>query len=344
MKKLLALALVALMVVPFGIFTSAATVPAEPTATGTAVVYTAYDYDENKAYPKSATTNDGSSLEKLYSTSAFSSWQGLFNTDNAALGASGKLMDGGYFVIVGKALAGLGSNWNYQGVIPATTKPLVITGKDPANGTSYVSTKDGAIYYMNESGANAGQFGMFMMDAGTTELSNTLVFEGDVIFKDTVILNRSNTATAEAGKLAPTISAKSKIVIDSTVQFASMTGGQKYVLNVDEGAYAYLHALGFGQYTGTGTIVVGDEIKASVNEDIFAGFDGEIVDKDGKALFTEEDPGQTPSNPGTTPENPGTTPDAPSNPSTGDMTFVVVAIALASVAGAVLTLKKRAQR
>ena len=336
MKKILSLALVALMALPFGMFASAATitVPAEPTATNNTVVYTAYDYNEGKTLPAAATTNDGATTSTMYKTSAFSSWLALFREDaaDAALGAAGKLKDGGNFVIVGKALAGLGNNWNYQGVIPATTAPIVITGKDPANGTSYVSMQNGEIYYTTETGANAGQYGMFMMDSGTETQSNTLVFEGDVIFKDTVILNRTSKTLADAGKLAPTISAKSKIVIDATVKFASMTGNQKYTLNVADGAYAYLHALGFGKYTGTGVIVIGDEIKNAVTEDMFADFEGKIVDKNGVELFADDNQGGN--------NNQG------GNPETGDMSLVLVALAAVSAvsAGAVLTLKKREER
>jgi len=337
MKKFLAIFLAALMVVPCCLLSVSAakiTVPAEPTATGTAVVYTAFDYDENKTYPKSATTNDGSALDKLYSTSAFSSWKGLFNEENTALGAAGKLKDGGTFVIVGKALAGLGTNWNFEGVIPATTKPLVITGKDPATNNSFVSTKDGDIYFMNESGGNAGQFGMFMMDAGTTEKSNTLVFEGEVIFKDTVILNRTNKASADAGKLAPTISAKGKLVIDSTVKFASMLGEQKYTLNVAEGGYAFLHALGFGKYTGKGTIIVGNEIAANVTADTFAGFEGVVAKADGTVIMGEVPGGN---------DQGGDNTQGGGNADTSDMTWAVAVVAAIAVmaCGVTVVAKKR---
>ena len=327
MKRIIALALVMLMAIPFGMLGASADaqIPAEPTATGTAVVYTAYTTNEDGS-KTAATANDGSSLDKMYSTKAFSSWRALFreNAEDSALGAAGKLMDGGYFVIVGKALAALGTNWNYEGVVPVTTKPIVITGKDPANGTSYVSTKDGDIYYMTETYGNAGQYGMFMMDSGTTTESNTLVFEGEVIFQDTVILNRTNKKLADEGRLAPTISAKGKLVIDSTVKFASMEGQQKYILNVDEGAYAYLHALGFGKYTGKGTIVVGEEIEGQVTQDTFAGFEGTVVYESSIQGGNTE-----------TPDNPGQTPD------TGDMTWVAAAVAMIAVAGSAILLKKR---
>lgn len=336
-KRILSIVLAALMVVPFGALSVSAakvTVPAEPTATGTAVVYTAYDYDENKAYPKAATTNDGSALDKLYNTAAFSSWIGLTNDSKPELGAAAKLKDGGYIVLVGKGYVSLGTNWDYTGNIPATTKPIVITGKDPANGTSYVSKNDdNSIKFMSDTGANVGQYGMFMMPAGSTEKSETLTFEGDVIFKDTVILNRSNAATVAAGKLAPVICAKSKIVIDSSVQFASMLGEQKFTLDVAEGAYAYLHALGFGKYTGKGTIVVGNEIVANVTADTFAGFEGVVVKADGTVLYGEVAGGN----------DQGGNNNQGGNADTSDMTWAVAVVAAVAVmaCGVTVVAKKR---
>ena len=321
-----------------GSTTNKITLPAEPVATSTKVVYVAYaeayktanvaDYTAaNKV--TSATTNAGTSIDDVFKNSAFSSWVALFE-DNAgsALGAQGALKDGGTMLIAGKALAGLGTNWNYRGVIPATTTPIVITGKDPVSGTSYISLNaDGTICYMSDTGANLGQYGMFMMEAGTTTQSNTLVFQGDVIFKDVVILNRTNVAGVTAGNLAPTISVEGKLVIDSSVQFASMSGGAKYVLNVAEGGYAYLHKLGFGSYTGTGVIVIGDEILDEITEEMFAGFEGKLVDEDGYEIDFDADDDQ-----------------GGNNPDTSDKTWALAVVAAIAVMGCavVVASKKRA--
>jgi len=172
------------------------------------------------------------------------------------------------------------------------------------------------------------------MDAGTTEKSNTLVFEGEVIFKDTVILNRTNKASADAGKLAPTISAKGKLVIDSTVKFASMLGEQKYTLNVAEGGYAFLHALGFGKYTGKGTIIVGNEIAANVTADTFAGFEGVVAKADGTVIMGEVPGGN---------DQGGDNTQGGGNADTSDMTWAVAVVAAIAVmaCGVTVVAKKR---
>ena len=384
MKKIIALMLVMLMVVPFGIISVSADkidLPAEPVATSDKYIIGAYDYAKqlSPVPPAAKFTNDGQTIDTLYKISAFSAWRAaIAGIDDASstYGANstfGYLKDGGYFVIAGKALAGLGNNWNYEGIIPATTTPLVITAKNPVDSTNYISMKDGEIYYMNESGDNAGQYGMFMMDSGTPELSNTLVFEGDVIFENIVILNRTNKAMADSGKLAPTICAKSKLVIDDTVKFASMRGEQKYTLNVAEGAYAFLHAAGFGKYTGTGTIVIDRALveDGSINRGTFADFEGTVVDENGYNPFLPVPEDTEPED--TTPEDTTVTPPAetepaetepaetepaqttpaetepaedteePGNVPTGDATWLVAVIAAAAVIAcvAVITIKKK---
>ena len=258
MKKFLALVLVALMVVPFAVMTSAA-VPDEPVAaTDVPVIYCA-----DSAVPEGVTAQTGSSTDPenkagetptlVLKTTADPNKAILFN----------KVINGAKLVWVGK---GYFTNGN---TFPDTGKPVVITAHDGT--TDYISrNEDGSILYMNESKANAGQFGMFLMNKATK-----VNFECDTIFEKIVILNRAAETDAPS-----TIVAKKRLVIADSVQFATMKGPQ-YNLEVAEGAYAYLHALGFAAYEGKGTIVVGNEIKDKIHAGTFAGFEGQVVFADG---------------------------------------------------------------
>ena len=205
--------------------------------------------------------------------------------------------------------------------IPATTAPLVITSGanklyaskyqgDDATKPLYDVEKAGQYCTVNNStdASVAGQFGMFMINQG-----KKLTIAGEVIFDDAVILNRSQTAVDNPGTFVVT----GKLVIKDNVDFVEMGGEVMYHLEVAEGGYVYLDKLGFDAYTGKGTIVVGDEIKNTVTEEDFAGFEGNIVDKYGNAIVF------------------GTTQNPSSNPSTGDMSLVVAVVAALSVAACI---------
>ncbi len=320
MKKFLALALMVLMVVPFGIISASAdaAVPAEPTVeAGAKKVYIAYNGK-----------GDGSSAESTINSSGWSTNGKLHN----------ELKGGAIGVVVGKCYFGATATFS------KTDKPVLFTAVD--GDKNYTGTID------NDADANANgipdgqgtQTGMFLVGN-----SFTMSIEGTVIFKDITLLDRTKHDENEAAGKAVTATYKvlagANIVLGDNVTIACSKNDVEYskltpILDIEEGGYAYLHSVGFSKYTGKGTIVLDRALvdAGKVTKDTFAGFEGTIVAQDGSDPFAAATPG-TPSTP-TTPENPST----PSNPETGDVTFVIVAIALASVAGAVLTLKKRSVR
>ncbi len=317
MKRLLALVLVTLMVVPFAVFASAAAAPAEPTLTATTKLYMAYDYDETKtAIPNGSPAkidNDGKTPATALTANAgkgniWGNGEGVDPKDGAVYKA---LKEGGTIVAVGKVTCGA------NGIIPATTSPILFTAKDGT--TDYTSRKpDGSINFMSETGGNAGQYGMFLMDT-----AKTITFQGDVIFDNIVILSRLGAGTDKhSGTIV--VDSTGKLVIKDTVQFAKMMGDECAYLEVKEGGYAYLHAVGFQGYTGKGTIVLDKALVSSgkVTKATFEGFEGKIIAQDGTDPFAAPDPGPIP---------------------TGDMTWVVAAVASIAVMGtAVVVSKKRA--
>ncbi len=252
-----------LMAVPFAMMTSVAdavTVPTEPAYTGTDVHYVAYDSNARAGITISATTDGGDTASNPYKTNASGAWSNFFST--------GKGKNGGTIVIVGKGF------FSADYTIPATTNPVVFTST--YGGIDYASWNEDGSYNENNTTEPKGQFGSVMLTGG-----KTLSMAGTVIFDNIVIFNRS----ASQG----TFKALDKVVVNSNVTVATVTEGMEHKLEVAEGAFAYLHTVdAFGAYTGTGTIVVGDEIKNTVTEADFAGFEGKIVDKNGNALFANE--------------------------------------------------------
>lgn len=321
-KRIFAIILAALMVVPFGMLSvsaDTASIPDEPTYTGTTKVYVAHDKNEAGTNIGMTTadangTQPGDTPDYAYKTSSASNIEALFK--------DGSLKDGGKIVIVGKFLLNPAATepYNNKLTLAATTQPVVITAKD--GDTNYTSMKDGDILVMNADGNNAGQFGMFML--GETK---TIVFEGDVIFDNVVILSRQSKSSVEGGKEASTIEVNKSLVVTNTVKFAEMTGEKNYNLVVNEGAYAYIHALGFEKYTGKGTLVVDETLKDEIAP-LLADFEGtvEYVKVDTKTEDTTSDETTTA----------GETTTAPTdNPTTGDMTVVVAALAAFSVAACI---------
>ena len=286
-------------------------VPAKPNVSSNKVVYVAHDKNEAGTdigkLEADGDTQPGDTPTYAYKTSAASKIDELF--------ATGPLKDGGKIVIVGKFLVNpsAAAPANNKITLAATTAPVVITSTDGT--TNYTSMKDGTIYYMNETGANAGQFGMFMLGE-----SKEVTINCDLIFDDVVILSRQSKTSVEGGKAASKLIVNKTLTVTSSVKFANMSGEQNYDLVVNEGAYAYLDACGFKSITGKGTIVIGENLKKTVKAADFAGFDGYVVDEQGNFLFAA---------------------NAGGNTNTGDYTVLVALAALCAVAaGAVLTLKK----
>ena len=258
-KKFIAMTLTVLAVVSLGIFgVSAADIPAEPTAAS-----------QNKYYIGFDGKGDGTSADQYISTdtdgrNGKNVW-GEDGDENIVI--YDLVKDGGSVVIVGKGHCG------HNAVFPATVTPIVFTGVDGA--TSYLSKNADGSLNINAD----GQRGMFMIKE-----SYTLTFMGDVIFDNTVILERSSgTAFGTIG-----VGSTGKMVIKDTVEILKMADAGSAV-HVEEGGYLYLHTVGFAKYTGKGTIVLD---RALVNagratEEMFAGFEGKIVYPDGGKAFAE---------------------------------------------------------
>lgn len=308
-KKLIAILLTALMVVPMGVLSASAdmsSIPAEPTVTSTNKYYIAFDYDETKTIltEKATATNDGLTPQtaRTCNSGSGNAWgeegEGDINTSLMYT----LFKEGGTVVAVGKAHSGLG------GTIPATDTPIMFTAVDGT--TDYTSRNDdGTPKTMDENGKNAGQFGMLLIANG-----KTLTFMGDVIFDNIVILDRSTTSHTVGGTLS--VGSTGKMVIKDTVTVTKMTG-LNTTLNVEEGGYAYLHAAGFENYTGKGTLVIDEALKAEV-EPLLSSFEGKV-----EYVKSESDSTTTAGN---------TTTTAPTdNPTTGDTTVVFAALAALSV-------------
>ena len=258
-KKFIAMILTVLAVVSLGIFgVSAADIPAEPTAAS-----------QNKYYIGFDGKGDGTSADQYISTdtdgrNGKNVW-GEDGDENIVI--YDLVKDGGSVVIVGKGHCG------HNAVFPATVTPIVFTGVDGA--TSYLSKNADGSLNINAD----GQRGMFMIKE-----SYMLTFMGDVIFDNTVILERSSgTAFGTIG-----VGSTGKMVIKDTVEILKMADAGSAV-HVEEGGYLYLHTVGFAKYTGKGTIVLD---RALVNagratEEMFAGFEGKIVYPDGGKAFAE---------------------------------------------------------
>ena len=299
-KKFISIILAALMIVPFGMLSVSAdtTVPAEPKVTVTNKYYIAYDG-----------TGDGSSADKPMSSKATVD-------ENSAWGEQkipALIKAGGTVVIVGKGHAG-------ANITLATDTPICFTGVDGE--TSYISKNaDGTFDTTN----SPGQKGMFMTDA------KTITFAGDVIFDNTVLLGRK--ATADTYSVAGT----GKLVINDTVSIVAGTEGRPTPkLNVEEGGYAYLHAVGFSAYTGKGTLVIDEALKSQV-ESLLANYEGNVVyvkaeaDTTDSSATTDSAATDSTTTAGATTTAPTTTVPT-DNPSTGDMTVVFAVLAALSVA------------
>ena len=302
-KKFISIILAALMIVPFGMLSVSAdtTVPAEPKVTVTNKWYIAYDG-----------TGDGLSADKPMSSKATAD-------ENSAWGEQkipALIKAGGTIVIVGKGHAG-------ANITLATDTPICITGVDGE--TSYISKNaDGTFDTTN----NPGQKGMFMTDG------KTITFAGDVIFDNTVLLGRRTTADTYS------VAGTGKLVINDTVSIVAGTEGNPTPkLNVEEGCYAYLHAVGFSAYTGKGTLVIDEALKSEV-ESLLTNYEGTVVyakaeaDTTDSSATTDSAATDSTTTAGATTTAPTTTVPT-DNPSTGDMTVVFAAIAALSVAACI---------
>ncbi len=180
-------------------------------------------------------------------------------------GVMALLKDGGTAIITGKGFVGAVFTFD-------NTKPIVITAKD-----GDADYRDYAVYADDTKKANGTQRGSFIA-------SNPVTFAGDVIFRDVYFLAR------DMG-ISMTVASGSSLVVESSVSFYNMAelyGAEvsyNPALTVEEGAYAFLDAIGFSAYGGKGTIVLSDELISKVTADTFKGFGGKIVDKNGNVVL-----------------------------------------------------------
>ena len=307
-KRIFAIILAALMAVPFGILSASAdtaSVPAEPTATGTKTYYIS-----------NGKTGNGETAEDPANTIGWVAGQAFAEF----------VKEGGTVSIVGKCYAtavdettGKATTAVKELVIPATTAPLLFT----ANGE--IGTID------NEAkNGHGSQVGMIMAVPGSK-----VTFEGDVIFDNTVLLDRGNPTNI----CTFSVGANGKMVINSNVTIACTTWsktdpgsntGHNPILNVEEGGYAYLHTVGFSAYTGKGTLVIDEALKSEV-ESLLTNYEGKVVYVKAAADTTDSSATTTDST-----NTSGTTTQAPTTdtPATGDMSVVAVVVAALSVATA----------
>ncbi len=307
MKRLLAILLVVLMAMPFALLASAADAPpAEPTVKA----------DAKKLYLTGAATNgtgDGSSPANGAKCTGWDPAKAEGDGKDEASIAY-KIHEGAYCIIETKGYVGAA-----KAVIKAKA-PVLFTALDPADGVSNIAKNPDGSYNVDSDSDGIAQVGMFMKDTNPTdEEKSTLFIQSAVIFENIVILNR---------KSAPGIyrvENGGSLVIKDTCDFAFGSAGTENVkLVVDEGGYAYLHNVGFSSITGKGTIVLDKALVTAgkVTKATFEGFEGKIVAQDGTDPFTAPDLGPIP---------------------TGDMTWVVAAVASIAVMGtAVVVSKKRA--
>ena len=357
MKKLIAIMLMVLMVVPFGAISTSAAVdlPAEPTLTNTETMY--YIGNSGKG------TKDGSSAANYLPTAGwdpvnYPQASGVYQMHDA-------MKNGGTFVIAGKGYVGAS-----PAVVAATASPVLFTAFDGT--TDLTGTIDNTTD-ANGNGKPDGQgtqTGMFMVKS-----QGTVIFMGDVIFDKVTIIDRTNGAKAAEGTPKTTtigVGSTGKMVIGADTVITGSHNDKEDslynpILDVAEGGYAFLHAVGFSKYTGTGTIVLCDEIIDDVTPEMFADFEGTIVDKNGNDPFAPVQPpvDTEPTEPDTTePTEPETTEPAdttepqdtapattepaedteqPGNGPTGDASFLLAVIAAASVMAvvAVMIIKKK---
>ena len=314
MRKIRAIVLVVLMVVPFGALSMSAakvTLPAEPTLASDAPTY--YIGHGGKGDKK------GGDAANFLPTAG---WDPIQYPDNNQMATA--MANGAKMISAGKTYFGA------TATVAATAKPVLFTAFDGT--TDFTSkTAGGDFDYISESGANQGQLGMFMIISTGTN-NGVATFMGDVIFDKICILDRSPAGAAGSSTLE--VGSTGKMVIKDTVTVLKMHDLATNI-SVQEGGYLFLHTTGFESYKGKGTIVIGDEIKDKVTKDTFAGFEGTLVYADGSEAFVEG--GNQGGNQG------GDNTQGGGNADTGDMTWAVAVVAAIAVmaCGVTVVAKKR---
>ena len=271
MKKILSLILVLMMVVPFGVLASAdetdavneiptkIDLPEMPAVSADNVQYLAFGNTASDTTPKGA---------KVINTQG---WDPV-NHPTANPEMANALKPGGTFIACGKIY--IASTCT----VAATDSPILFTGVDAKNNIDFTSRNpDGTPLVKNEEEQNAGQLGMFMIRE-----EHTATFNGDVIFDNICLLDRGGMEKYIPSTYA--VGPTGKMVITNTVEFVKMKAFFP-ALQVQEGGYLFLDALGFENISGSGVIVVGDSIKDQINEKTFGSFKGIVCSTDGTVLY-----------------------------------------------------------
>ncbi len=268
MKKLLAIILAVLMVVPFGIVASAAKeekaeIPAEPVPYRDLTLYCSY---QKTSGVQASNANTGLSADQLLAT-----WGG---------GVDPLIREiGGVVCIPGKGY--IGQDYAF----PKTPNPITITAFDPQLNKKYVGTLE--VDNGDGTYSNGTQIGMFMIFQ-----DRTLTIESDVIFENIDIIERQENASQNQAQGTSNISVANggKLVIKEDVQILKMTPCESSVImNIDAGGYLYLHSTGFEKYTGDGVIVVEKSFwdAGKLDRNQLLEFNGAIVTPDGQILDGE---------------------------------------------------------
>ena len=277
MKRIIALILVALMVVPFAVLASAAgekiTLPAKPEVTSNNVYYC-------------AATNTADPIPTGYNVVVTSGWDPI--NYPAYEDMYNAMKSGGTYIACGKLYIGATCT------IAATDTTCLFTGVDTANNVDYRSKKsDGSYLVVDDFGANAGQKGMLMIRS-TVANPDVATFMGDVIFDNICIVDRSGSGQMVSSTLE--VGSTGRMVITNTVDVLKMHDLYTNI-SVQEGGYLFLNTTGFQSYKGQGVIVLGADIKDEVTADTFKGFKGIVAYEDGTIAYdlraTEDDADDT---------------------------------------------------
>ncbi len=255
MKKLLCVILTVLVLLPLSVFASAAA-PEEPVLENTNTVGYIAHGSTGVAKP-SKSEYDGFSPEK-----SKPSWGIDYG------GIMEVVQMGGTIVSTGKAFVGSSFSFDNLGTV-------VMTGVDPKTGVDYRDYK----IYADEAAktGNGSQRGSFINTAEITIIGN-LIF--DKIYILTRLDKQGDFHVVNGGKL----------VLTDSVQFFDMkdTDGVKApVLNLEKNGVAFLHAVGFSDYQGSGTIVLDKKLidDGKITLEAFESFKGKVLDETGAVLF-----------------------------------------------------------
>ncbi|MBQ7171550.1 MAG: hypothetical protein IJR89_04660 [Clostridia bacterium] len=173
------------------------------------------------------------------------------------------VMNGGTIVIPQKGYVSA----NYS--TPRPSSPVRLTAVD----------RDGTDYRGNVNDSS-DQRGAFMVAN-----SCTITFNGDFIFDDIILLDRTSSTASIQTTYA--VSSGSRLVIGAGTEVCCMASAlNPPILRVETGGVAFLHAVGFDRYEGSGTIVLDRSI---VNTGVlysseFSAFTGRLIDETGAEI------------------------------------------------------------